>query len=57
MSKPYDVSLKDLLTRHPEDWLPLVSNRTPIRVEVSDTDLSKVSAATDKLIRIFDPDP
>jgi predicted transposase YdaD len=57
MSKPYDASLKDLLTRRPEDWLPLVTNRTPIRVEVADTDVSKVTAATDKLIRVFDPDP
>jgi predicted transposase YdaD len=57
MSKPYDASLKDLLTRHPEDWVPFVSDRVPDRVEIVDTDLSKVSAATDKLIRVFDPDP
>src|SRR5262249_14201875 len=57
MSKPYDASLKDLLTRRPEDWLPLVSDRAADRIEVTDSDVSKVTAATDKLIRVFDPDP
>ena len=57
MSKPYDVSVKDILTRRPATWVPFVSDRTPDRIEISDTDVSRVSAATDKVIRVFDPDP
>jgi hypothetical protein len=49
MSKPYDASLKDLLTRHPEDWVPFVSDRAPDRVKVIDTDLSKVTAQTEHI--------
>src|SRR6516164_8002700 len=57
MPKPYDASIKDMLTRRPGDWVPVVSDRVPDRIEVVDADVSQVSAATDKLIRVFDPDP
>lgn len=51
MSKPFDATLKELVTNHPEDWLrqfgiPIIG--TP---EILNVDLSTVTASADTLIR------
>ena len=51
MSKPFDASPKDLVQLRPADWPPFVgvSARS---VEVVDSDLSTVTAATDKVLLV-----
>ena len=52
MSKPYDASLKAMLEASPTDWLKLASFPV-MRAEVIDADVSTVTAATDKVLRLF----
>lgn len=58
MTRPYDVTGKDLLEIAPEAWLDYLGRPRPAeRVRVIDSDVSTVSMAADKVIRIEDQDP
>jgi predicted transposase YdaD len=57
MSKPFDATSKDLLEAGPADWLAFLHRPPADRVEVIDSDLSTVSTAADKVLRVHDPDP
>ena len=52
MSKPYDATLKAMLEASPADWPRLAGFRVR-RAEVIDADVSTVTAATDKVLRLF----
>ncbi|HVS38740.1 MAG TPA: hypothetical protein VMS17_24500 [Gemmataceae bacterium] len=52
MSKPFDASLKAMLEASPADWLRLAGFPV-VRAEVIDADVSTVTAATDKVLRLF----
>lgn len=56
MSKYFDATIKGLLECGPADWVALAGfpGRT---AEIVDADVSTVSAATDKVIRVNDPKP
>ena len=56
MSKPYDATGKDLIADYPADWLRFLGRTAP-GVEVIDTDLSTVTAASDKVLKVLDADP
>ncbi len=51
MQKRYDATLKGLLERTPEAWPMLVGQR-PAPVTVVDADVSTVTAASDKVLRV-----
>ncbi|HVS36376.1 MAG TPA: hypothetical protein VMS17_12490 [Gemmataceae bacterium] len=51
MSKPYDATLKAMLEASPADWPRLAGFRVG-RAEVIDADVSTVTAATDKVLRL-----
>src|ERR1700688_1522405 len=51
MSKPYDATLKAMLESSPADWPRLAGFRVG-RAEVIDADVSTVTAATDKVLRL-----
>jgi hypothetical protein len=59
MATPYDAAAKDLIELAPADWLAFLGQpRPPELVRVIDADLSStVSTATDKVIRVDDPEP
>ena len=52
MSKPYDATLKAMLEASPADWPKLTGFRVG-RAEVIDADVSTVTAATDKVVRLY----
>jgi hypothetical protein len=55
VSKPYDAAGKDLLAADPAGWAAFLGVvRPPDRVDVVDSDLSTVTAAADKVIRVKD---
>jgi hypothetical protein len=54
MSKPYDAALKAMLEVAPADW-PHLAGFPAERAEVIDADVSTVTAATDKVIRLRSP--
>jgi predicted transposase YdaD len=56
VAKPFDASLKHLSHLHPQDWLAL-ANLPAGPVEIIDADLSTVTAATDKVMRVNSPTP
>jgi predicted transposase YdaD len=51
MAKKFDATLKSLLEDSPVDWLRL-AGRPPAPVAVMDADVSTVTAATDKVLRV-----
>lgn len=57
MVKRYDASIKHMVELHPADWL--AAARFPIggSVTVIDADVSSISPAADKVLRIGGPDP
>ena len=57
MNKRYDAATRTLLERHPEDWLPLVRLDRTLPVEVVDSNVSTVSAETDKVLKVGGPSP
>jgi hypothetical protein len=59
MATPFDATGKDLIELGPADWLAFLGQpRPPELVRVIDADLSAtVTTATDKVIRIDDPQP
>ena len=59
MSKPYDATTKDLLTEWPRDLLAFLGlpAAADYEVEAIDADISTVTAAADKILRIGGPEP
>ncbi|MBY0524657.1 MAG: hypothetical protein K2R98_14735 [Gemmataceae bacterium] len=55
MSKPYDATLKAMLEASPADWTALIGLHAE-RIAVIDADVSTVTAATDKVLRLSGPD-
>lgn len=53
-SKPYDAVTKDLVEVDPATWPALLGGRTFQRVDLIDADVSTVSAAADKVIRVHE---
>lgn len=53
MAKPFDVTLKHLLDKYPQDWLQLLGIDHPGPVKAIDADLATVSAAADKVFRLL----
>jgi predicted transposase YdaD len=51
MSKPFDATLKALLEESPRDW-PALAGFLTNRAEVVDADVSTVSGAADKVLRV-----
>ena len=51
---PFDATLKDLIESDPMAWSALGSDRPARRVTVEDGDVSSVSAAADKVLRVED---
>lgn len=56
MSKPYDAATKRLIELRPADWVQFIG-LPPGPVSLVDADLSTVSAAADRLIRVDAPIP
>lgn len=54
MPKPFDATLKELVTSYPADWLTQLGVPITAPPEVLDTDLSVVTAAADTLIKVGD---
>lgn len=57
MSKPYDATSKELIERDPADWLRLAGFRVRGPVSIIDSDVSTITGAADKIIRVDEPDP
>src|SRR5690348_9571469 len=57
MSKPFDAPLKRLPEDYPQDWARLVGVPKSSQVTVIDADLSTVTAAADKVLRIDEANP
>ena len=57
MSKRFDAILKHLPEEYPQDWAWIAGVDRSIAVTVIDADVSTVSAAADKVLRIGDRDP
>jgi predicted transposase YdaD len=57
VTKRYDAATRTLSERHPEDWLPLVRLDRGLPVEVVDSNVSTVSAETDKVLKVGGPSP
>lgn len=57
MSFPFDASSKFFISLGLRDWLTLIGRPTNAEVVELDTDLSTVSTAADKVIRVNDADP
>ena len=51
---PFDATLKDLIESDPVAWSALGSDRPARRVTLEDADVSTVSAAADKVLRVED---
>jgi predicted transposase YdaD len=57
MSKPYDAGTKFLIENYLADWLALSERRSTNPTAMIDADLSTVTAAADKVLRVDDPTP
>jgi hypothetical protein len=57
MPKPFDATLKDLIERYPADWLPLAGLSTSAPIDIVDADVSTITAAADKVLRIQETSP
>ena len=57
MPHAFDASTKYLVETRLADWLPLSGRNTTARVEVIDADLSTVTAAADRVLRVYDEPP
>jgi predicted transposase YdaD len=51
MSKPFDATTKELIETRPEDWLAYLGFQG-VAVEIVNADLSTVTAAADKVLRV-----
>jgi predicted transposase YdaD len=56
MSLPFDATFKEMLERSPADWLALAGLEGP-GAELIDADVSTVTAAADKVLRVPQPSP
>ncbi len=56
MEKKFDVTLKSLLEDSPEDW-PILAGVHEPKVEAIDADVSTISGAADKVLRLHGPPP
>lgn len=54
MPKPFDATLKAMLEAAPADWTTL-AGYPPTKVEVIDADISTLSGAADKVLRVHGP--
>jgi hypothetical protein len=54
MSHPYDASTKYLVDARLADWLPLCGRATAAPAEVINADVGTVTAAADRVLRIFE---
>src|SRR6266540_5581925 len=54
MPKPFDATLKELISSYPADWLAQLGVPITAPPEVLSADLSTVSAAADTLIKVGD---
>lgn len=54
MSLPYDASTKYLVEVRLADWLPLCGRTTAARLEIINADLSTVTAAADRVLRVLE---
>lgn len=57
MSKPYDSVFKDLLERDPGGWIQLALGPVAGTPTLVDSDISTVSGAADKVVRLEQPAP
>jgi hypothetical protein len=57
MSLPFDASTKYLLETRLADWLPLSGRITTAPVEIVNSDLSTVTAAADRVLRVQEKPP
>ncbi|MFM9960843.1 MAG: Rpn family recombination-promoting nuclease/putative transposase [Planctomycetaceae bacterium] len=57
MSKPYDATSKELVERGPADWLRFAGFQLDGPVTIIDSDISTITGAADKVIRVDEPDP
>jgi len=57
MAKQYDATLKQLVESRPRDWLQLLGIPATTGVQVLDADVSSITAAADKVIRVEDVQP
>src|SRR5438067_2167184 len=53
-SKPFDVTLKDLIEDHGRSWATLAASAPVRRVTLIDADISTLTAAADKVLRVED---
>ena len=56
MANPFDETLKHLVEAEPQAWLRYVGIEAE-RVEVIDADISTLTTAADKVLKVLDPDP
>jgi hypothetical protein len=52
--KPFDATLKDLIEADAASWAALASSAPPTSVRFEDADVSSVTAAADKVLRVVD---
>ncbi|HSZ55955.1 MAG TPA: hypothetical protein VK797_09855, partial [Tepidisphaeraceae bacterium] len=57
VAKRFDAAIKHLVEAHPADWLALAGLPIAGTIEVIDADLSSVSPAADKVIKVMAPEP
>jgi len=57
MPHPYDASTKYLLQTRLADWLPLCGRTTTAELQVIDADLATVTAAADRVLRVYEDPP
>lgn len=57
MSKPFDVTLKELVQQYPQDWLAQAGLSATATVEVIDAEVSTMTAMADKVLLVREPPP
>jgi hypothetical protein len=55
MPKPFDATLKELVTTYPQDWAAHLGLPASSPVEVIDADLAAVTAGADRVLQVLDP--
>ncbi|HQU46651.1 MAG TPA: hypothetical protein PK867_27845 [Pirellulales bacterium] len=55
MSLPFDATLKELVRRHPLDWLASLELDVELPARALDVDLSTISAEADTVLGIGEP--
>ena len=57
MPQKFDAASKHMIDAYPGDWIALGGLPAGAEMEILDTDLSAVTMAADKLIRVYAPEP